>query len=101
MAVKQRLDDHRDREFQYEKKSDHNERPEPAGKDAPGERARYEQADPHSGVGDEAQQSGEQSPQQRIRQSDEIEADADRKAVRAVDDELHQQVTADADRKSQ
>ena len=70
----------------------------PAGIDRDSERERKEGRHDRPDIGDEAQQAAEHAPEDRVRNSDQPEPDADRDRVGRVHDQLHQQIAPDPPR---
>ena len=63
-----------------------------------GERQRHRDrdGDPDPRIGNETQQGGEQTPEHRVRDADEVERDAEGNAEARVDHELHEEIPAHA-----
>src|ERR1700693_3371855 len=66
----------------------------PAWKDNQGHGNRKSGADERTDVGHKAQQSRENSPQQRVRNADKIKRDSKQEAITGIDQELKQEIAA-------
>jgi hypothetical protein len=74
----------------------HQEGREPGGEGGQREDHEHEGSHPDADVGDEAQDRGEEAPEQGVRHAQQEQAGRDADAEARVDDGLHQEVVADA-----
>jgi hypothetical protein len=95
-SVNPRLNDVAANQFERHEKSEGEQRHHPAWRNREGQHNRECRPNPRANVGNEAKQSRERTPQDRIWQTDEGKTDGHGNAVGDIDHELHAQVARDA-----
>ncbi len=94
--IKQRLHHIVADQFQDQEQADHQDRFCPSRKHDPAQSNRGQGRDPRPHVGNVTEHRGQQAPEKGVRDADKVQPDAHGDAEGAVDDELHEQVAADA-----
>ena len=95
-AVQPGLDDVVADQFEHDDQPERPQHQAPARIDREGQRQRKHRRDHRPDVGHEAHHRGQRAPQHRARHADQPQPQRHRHAVAGVDDQLHDQVLADA-----
>src|SRR5579862_7554195 len=98
VAIEPGLDDISNDDFQHQEQAEYQGRLAPSGKDGESHRHGEHGRDRSPDIGNETQQAGENSPEQGVRYSKPIGSNSENRAVDDVDNELQQQVAAQAAR---